>query len=67
MFLVRDLNNRLYRAIKDLDLGIPLTLMKTKRLEATNMALRFVGAPQVENLDSRARVLRAVVSLEEAS
>ena len=63
---MRDLQKRLQRAIRNLDLGIPISTIKTNRLVATNKALREVGAAQVTSLDSRARLLRAVISLEEA-
>ena len=63
---MRDLQKRLQRAIRNLDLGIPISTIKTNRLVATNKALREVGAAQVKNLDSRVRLLRAVISLEEA-
>lgn len=63
---MRDLQKRLQRAIRNLDLGIPISTIKTNRLVAANRALREVGAPQVKNLDSRVRLLRATISLEEA-
>ena len=62
---MRTLRNRLGRAIKALDIGVPVNMFKREPLITTNRVLRAIGKPQVSNLDTRAQLLRAVIFIED--
>jgi hypothetical protein len=62
--MIRDLQNRLQRAIDSLDVGVGVATFKRHPLLATNKALRMLGAPQIKDINSRLEVLRAVIYIE---
>ena len=62
---MRTLRNRLGRAIKALDIGVPVNMYKREPLLITNRVLRAIGMPQVSSLDTRAELLRAVIFIED--
>ena len=61
---MKQLLERLQRAIEANDYPMPLLLFKENPLYATNVILRSVGAPQIVDMKSRQQVLRAVLALE---
>ena len=62
---MRVLRNRLGRAIRALDVGVPVNMYKREPLATTNRVLRAIGKPQVLDLDTRAQLLRAVIFIED--
>ena len=59
-----NLRARLRRATDRADIGTSQAFFKKDPLFATNRALRYLGAPQITDINSRPQLIRAISALE---
>lgn len=52
-------------ALADLDVGVPLSLLRSDPLRAINVVLREIGAPQIHDIEDES-VERAIRAMERA-
>ena len=56
--------DRLYNAIIELGLGVPVSLLRGDMLKAANMAAGRVGTPRLGSLEDEPSLRRVVLALE---